>query len=937
MNLVIVESPAKAKTINKYLGKDYMVLASYGHIRDLPSRNGSVDPDNKFEMLWEVDTFSRKYLKEITEAAKDSSKIILATDPDREGEAIAWHIKEYLIEKKILKDKILERVVFSEITKNAILKGIANPRQIEVPLVEAYLARRALDYLVGFNISPILWTKLPGSKSAGRVQSVALKLITEREHQIELFKPEEYWTLISNFTNRDNKNIISKLTLFEGEKIEKFSFRNKTEVDKAINIINKSKFKIKGIDSKVHKRNPLAPFTTSTLQQTASSNFGFGASKTMQIAQKLYQGIDIDGETTGLITYMRTDGTQISKEAITEFRDLITKDFGKEYLPNIPNTYEGKRAKNAQEAHEAIRPTEIRRKPIDVKKYINSDQLKLYELIWTRALSSQMKSAEFNRNSILIGSINEDINFKANGSVVKFDGFLKVYKIHETDEDVKNILPECTVGDNVIILKLIDEQHYTDPPPRYSEASLVKKMEELGIGRPSTYASIISVLSTRGYVEMINKRFHPTDRGKLISAFLEKLFTKYVDYNFTAELENQLDEITSGKINWIKVLEDFWKDFFINVNSVKEKKTREVLDLLNESLGNLIFEKNSQDLIDRKCKICSNGELSLKNSFKGGAFIGCSNYPECKFTRPLSKTKSAVQYSLTEPKLIGQNEFGKNIYLKNGRFGPYLQYEKELEHDEEVPDKKKKKKKIKEKNNMKNVSIPKGISVDNVELNQAKFLCSLPKILGQNPETGKDIILNSGRFGPYIKCENKSARLENVEEIFSIGINRAVTLIADAKPGRMSSSIIKDLGEHPEDKKPVRIMKGQFGPYVKYKSLNATIPAEKDPSEINMEEALILIEKRKEYDKNHKINQNKRKKKMKKIILLFIAISLYSFHAHSAEHKKVLDPIKFKLPKLNTDSKLVDWINGKEKIKIPNPITGLKNIGKAVTPDLSKK
>ena len=855
MNLVIVESPAKAKTINKYLGKDYLVLASYGHIRDLPSKNGSVDPEKNFEMLWEIDSFSKKYLKEITDAVQESDKIILATDPDREGEAIAWHVKEYLTSKKMLKDKIVERVVFNEITKNAILDSIKKPRQIELPLVDAYLARRALDYLVGFNISPILWTKLPGSKSAGRVQSVALKLITEREHDIELFKPEEYWTLTSNFTNTANKNIFSKLSLFNGNKVERFTFKNKDEINKALNIINKSKFKIKDIISKVHKRNPLAPFTTSTLQQTASGKFGFGASRTMQIAQRLYQGIDIEGETTGLITYMRTDGTQLSKEAITEFRTLIEQDYGKEYLPDNANTYAGKKAKNAQEAHEAIRPTDILRKPNDIKKYVNADQFKLYDLIWSRALSSQMNPAEFHRNSIVISTEDEKINFRANGSLVKFDGFLKVYEIPETDDDAKNILPECRIGDDVNILRLTDEQHYTDPPPRFSEASLVKKMEELGIGRPSTYASIISVLSTRNYVEQINKRFHPTDRGKLISAFLEKLFTKYVDYNFTAELENQLDEITSGKIKWVKVLEEFWKDFFANVNSVKEKRTREVLDLLNESLGNLIFDKNDQDIVDRKCRICDNGELSLKNSFRGGAFIGCSNYPDCKFTRPLSKAKAAAQYNLAEPKLIGQNDLGKDIYLKNGRFGPYLQYEKEIEIVKEISKKKKKKKKkknAKEISNMKNVSIPKGIEVDNVDLIQAKFLCSLPKVLGQNPETGHDITLNSGRFGPYLKCESKSARLENVEEIFSIGINRAITLIADAKPGRMSSSIIKDLGEHPEDKKPVRIMKGQFGPYIKYKSLNATIPEEKDPAEINMEEALILIEKRKEYDKNKK-------------------------------------------------------------------------------------
>ena len=855
MNLVIVESPAKAKTINKYLGKDYIVLASYGHIRDLPSKNGSVNTEKSFEMEWEIDSFSKKYLKEITEAAKESDKIILATDPDREGEAIAWHVKEVLEQKKLLKDKILQRVVFNEITKNAILKAIKEPRHIEMHLVEAYLARRALDYLVGFNISPILWTKLPGSKSAGRVQSVALKLITEREHEIELFKPEEYWTLTSDFTNTNNINFYSKLSLFNGNKIERFTFKDKTSVDKAIKEINKSRFKIKDVNSKVFKRNPLAPFTTSTLQQTASGKFGFGASRTMQIAQRLYQGIEIDGETTGLITYMRTDGISISTEAIGDFRNLIEKDYGKDFLPNSINSYEGKKAKNAQEAHEAIRPTDISRKPNDIKKYINADQFKLYELIWCRALSSQMKPALYDRNTILISSEDNKINFRASGSIIKFEGFLKIYQIQETDEDTKNILPVVRVGENVNIFKINDEQHFTDPPPRFSEASLVKRMEELGIGRPSTYASIISVLSTRNYVEQINKKFHPTDRGKLISAFLEQLFTKYVDYNFTADLENQLDEITSGNIKWITVLENFWKDFYNNVSLVKEKRTREVLNLLNKSLGALIFNKDDNDEVDRKCKICNSGELSLKNSFRGGAFIGCSNYPECKFTRPLSKTKAAAQYNLAEPKLIGQNEFGKDIYLKNGRFGPYLQYEKELEPEPHVPKKNKKMKKI---NNIKNVSIPKGVNVDSIELAQAKFLCSLPKILGQNPETGKDIILNSGRFGPYLKSENKTARIENVDEIFSIGINRAITLIADTKPGRISSSIIKDLGEHPEDKKPVRVMKGQFGPYIKHKSLNATIPEEKDPSEINMEEALILLEKRKEYDKSKKINKKKK-------------------------------------------------------------------------------
>ncbi len=808
MNLVIVESPAKAKTINKYLGSDYTVLASYGHIRDLPSKNGSVDPENDFKMIWEIDSFSKKYLKEITDSAKNSSKIILATDPDREGEAIAWHVREFLEEKKLLKDKKVERVVFNEITKKAVTSGIDNPRQIEPQLVDAYMARRALDYLVGFNISPILWTKLPGSKSAGRVQSVALRLLTEREHEIEIFKPDEFWTLNVIFEDKNKSKITSNVNQLNGKKTEKFTFKSKDDVNKAVNEIKKKEYQISDISSKIYTRNPSGPFTTSTLQQTASSKLGFGASRTMQIAQRLYQGIDIEGDTVGLITYMRTDGTNISKDAIETFRSYISDNFGKNYLPQSPLNYSGKKAKNAQEAHEAIRPTEISRNPESLKKYLSSDQYKLYNLIWSRALSSQMESAKFDRKTITITSKDKENIFKASGSVLKFDGYLKLKNIEDENENEK-ILPDVEKG-SVNINEFIDEQHFTQPPPRYSEASLVKKLEELGIGRPSTYASIISVIANRGYADIENKRFFPTDRGKLLSAFLEKLFTKYVDYDFTAKLEDQLDDITSGKENWIKVLEQFWKDFNLNVSSVKEKRTREVLDLLNESLGSLIFEVDKQGKIDRKCQLCDQGQLSLKNSFRGGAFIGCSNYPECKFTRPLSKSKAAQQLT-------------------------------------------KKRKKVKKKDdNIKNVSIPKGIDYKVIDLDKAKFLCSLPISLGKNPENDKDITLNVGRFGPYLKCENKSARLENVDELFSIGLNRAITLIAEAKPGRISSALIKDLGEHPEDKKPVRIMKGQYGPYIKYKSLNATIPEEKDPTELTMEEALILIEKRKEYDKNKK-------------------------------------------------------------------------------------
>ena len=863
MNLVIVESPAKAKTINKYLGNNYTVLASYGHIRDLPSKNGSVDPDQNFKMKWEVDSFSKKYLKEITEAAKDSSKIILATDPDREGEAIAWHVKEYLNEKKLLKDKEVERVVFNEITKKAVTYGIENPRQIEPLLVDAYMARRALDYLVGFNISPILWTKLPGSKSAGRVQSVALKLVTEREHEIESFDPEEFWTITINFQD-NRKNLISaSVYQLNGNKVEKFSFRNKVEIDKAIINIKEKNFNISEISSKVVSRNPSGPFTTSTLQQVASSRLGFGASRTMQIAQRLYQGIEIDGETIGLITYMRTDGTNLSADAITDFRDYIKNEYGKEYVPANHLNYSGKKAKNAQEAHEAIRPTDIGRSPETVKKYLSGDQQKLYNLIWSRALSSQMETAKFDRSTITITSNDKETICKTSGSVLKFDGYLKVFPSPSKDDD-EAILPEMSKGP-INIEALIDEQHFTQPPPRYSEASLVKKLEELGIGRPSTYASIISTIANRGYAEIVNKRFFPTDRGKLISAFLEKLFSKYVDYNFTASLEEQLDEITTGKESWIKVLEMFWKDFNKNISEVKEKRTREVLDLLNDSLGTLIFDKDTDGKVVRKCQLCETGSLSLKNSFRGGAFIGCSNYPECKFTRPLSKAKAAAQAQLAEPKFIGKNNNGNDIYLKNGRFGPYLQYEKVLEEptEEKITKKKKKIKKAKINVNelLKNVSIPKGLELETIDLNKAQFLCSLPKSLGLNPENQKDITLNTGRFGPYLKCENKSARIENIEEIFSIGLNRAITLIAEAKPGRMSSSIIKDLGEHPEDKKPVRVIKGQYGPYIKYKSLNATIPEEKDPTELTMEEALILIEKRIEYDKIKKGKKTKKKKK----------------------------------------------------------------------------
>ena len=848
MNLVIVESPAKAKTINKYLGEDYIVLASYGHVRDLPSKNGSVDTENNFKMTWEIDPGSKKPLKEIYDAAKDAKKIILATDPDREGEAIAWHVKNILDDKKLLKDKKVERVVFNEITKKAVKNGIDNPREINTELVDAYMARRALDYLVGFNISPILWTKLPGSKSAGRVQSVALKLIVERENEIELFKPQEYWSVQSLFKNKDTKDLNSKIILFKSEKVDKFYFKNEEQTKSAVDEIKKHDYQITQIEKKPYKRNPYAPFTTSTMQQEASKKLGFGASRTMQVAQRLYQGFEIDGETVGLITYMRTDGTQISNEALETCRNYISQKLGKDYLPDQPRNYSGKKAKNAQEAHEAIRPTDINRDPSSLKSILDRDQMRLYELIWNRTVSSQMESAEFERTSIDICNKDKSIIFRANGSIQKFDGYLKLYQEtkeedekKEDNEDDENILPDVNNGDALIINKILDEQHFTNPPPRYSEASLVKKLEELGIGRPSTYASIISVLSTRNYVELINKKFIPTDRGKLITAFLDKLFNKYVDYNFTANLEDNLDEITSGKIKWIDVLSQFWEQFNINVNEVKELRTRAILDMLNESLADIIFDKDESGSVERKCQ-CG-GELSLKVG-RFGAFIGCANYPECKFTRPLSKIKAAQETFMSEPKEIGETDDGKKITLKKGRFGPYLQVGNEEKE-------------------MKNFSIPKGISPDEVDIEKAKFLSGLPKVIGKYPDNNEDITLNNGRFGPYVKCSNKSATLESPEDIFSIGLNKAITLIAEAKPGRRSSNEIKNLGEHPEDKKPVKVMKGQFGPYIKYKTINATIPDDKDPNDITMEEALVYIDKRLQYDaekKGKKIKKTKKKK-----------------------------------------------------------------------------
>ena len=853
MNLVIVESPAKAKTINAYLGNNFKVLASYGHVRDLPSKNGSVDPENNFEFEWETSDKSKKNLSEIYKAAEQSDTLFLATDPDREGEAIAWHILELLKKKKLLKDKSVKRVVFSEITKTAVSRGIENPREIDNSLVSAYLARRALDYLVGFNLSPVLWRKLPGAKSAGRVQSVALRLICERELEIESFNPDEYWKIKCTFSTDKNEKFDANLTSFKDKKVEKQSFKNKDQADEVLFAFNNNKFQISNISQKPALRNSNAPFSTSTLQQEASSVFGFGASRTMQIAQKLFQGVEINGETVGLITYMRTDSTELSGEAISSYREYLKENFTDAYLPEEIKTYKSKKAKNAQEAHEGIRPTDIKITPDVVKKYLDEDGNKLYRLIWKRSLASQMSSAQYERTSVDLTSYDKILQLRANGSIQKFDGFLNVYgefkendtstsdESNENTDNNEKLLPDLTMDTVFATHNPESSQHFTLPPPRYSEASLVKKLEELGIGRPSTYASIISVLKMRAYVDIEKNRFVPVDRAILITAFLKGFFDKYVDYDFTADMENKLDDITTGKISWTEFLSLFWKDFSKNINQVTELRITNILDNLNESLKSHIFKtEESTNKITRVCPTGCGGELSLKVS-RFGAFVGCTNYPDCKFTRPISHKKVKEVF---DDIILGIDEAtSKEIKLLNGRFGPYIQLGN-----------------IEGKEKPKRATIPKDISPKEIDLEKAKLLLSLPRKIGDHPETGNEIFVNYGRYGGYLTCDNKNASLEDSSEVFDIGINRAVTLLANAKPGRLkSSSELKTLGDHPTDGKPIKVMKGKFGPYVKYKTINATIPDSFDPETIELDEAIELIDKK--MDKKPK---KKKKKSIKK-------------------------------------------------------------------------
>ena len=834
MTVVVVESPAKAKTINKYLGKDFTVLASYGHVRDLPPKDGSVRPDEDFQMDWEVDSKSAKRLSDIAAALKSDDRLILATDPDREGEAISWHVLEVLRKKGALKGKAVQRVVFNAITKSAVLEAMQNPRDVDGALVDAYLARRALDYLVGFTLSPVLWRKLPGSRSAGRVQSVALRLICDRELEIEAFRSQEYWTIDGTFVTPKGQEFQASLNSIAGHKLGKLDIADEASARAIEQAVKGQPFKVDQIESKPAKRNPYPPFRTSTLQQEASRKLGFSSSRTMQIAQRLYEGVDIGGETVGLITYMRTDGVDMAPEAIASTRNAILKTFGEPYLPPTPRHYTTK-AKNAQEAHEAIRPTDMSRHPSSVSRTLDADQLALYELIWKRTIASQMESAELERTTADIGTDGKDgkhYSFRATGSVVKFDGFLKVYSesLDDGEDEDSRRLPAMARGDSIGVKKVEGVQHFTEPPPRYSEASLIKKLEELGIGRPSTYVSILETLRQRGYMRVDKKRLIPEDKGRVVTAFLESFFRRYVEYDFTADLEEQLDKVSAGEIDWKQVLRDFWRDFTAAIEDVKELRVTNVLDALNELLAPHIFPPKEDGGDARGCPSCGNGQLSLKLG-KFGSFVGCSNYPECKYTRPMSPSAEGPEAVPADGVLLGVDpETGEKVTRRAGRFGPYLQLGEAVEG--EKPQR---------------ASIPKGRKPEDITLEEALKLLSLPREVGLHPETGKPIVANFGRFGPFVLHDGTYANLESPEDVFTIGINRAVDILAEKKArgfSRPKPGALKDLGEHPAGGGTIQVMSGRYGPYVKFGKVNATLPKDKDPQSLTVEEAVALIAER---------------------------------------------------------------------------------------------
>jgi DNA topoisomerase I len=834
MNIVIVESPSKAKTINKYLGPAYEVLASFGHVRDLPAKNGSVDPEADFQMIWEIDPKAAKRLNDIARAVKDADKLILATDPDREGEAISWHVLEILKEKRALKGQAVERVVFNAITKQAVTDAMKHPRQIDPALVDAYLARRALDYLVGFTLSPVLWRKLPGARSAGRVQSVALRLVCDRELEIEKFVAREYWSLVATLATPRNDTFEARLVGADGRKIQRLDIGTGAEAEDFKAALEAAKYTVISVEAKPAKRNPSPPFTTSTLQQEASRKLGYAPAHTMRLAQRLYEGIDLGGETTGLITYMRTDGVQIAPEAITNARAVIGADYGKQYLPDAPRQYQT-RAKNAQEAHEAIRPTDLARRPAEMRRHLDAEQAKLYELIWIRTLASQMESAELERTTVDIEAKAgaRTLELRATGTVVKFDGFLTLYqegRDDDGDDEDSRRLPAMNERDALEKRELSVTQHFTEPPPRFSEASLVKRMEELGIGRPSTYASILQVLKDRLYVRLDKKRLIPEDKGRVVVAFLENFFQRYVEYDFTASLEEQLDRVSNNEIAWQEVLRDFWKNFIGAVDEIKDLRVSQVLDALDAMLAPHIFPPREDGTDPRVCPTCGTGRLNLKVG-KFGAFVGCTNYPECRYTRPLATGGSAEG---TDRVLGTDPDTGLEVAIKSGRFGPYIQ----LGDVKDMPEGEKPKR----------AGIPKGTQPADVELELALKLLSLPREVGRHPETGEPIKAGIGRFGPYVQHEKTYASLEAGDDVHTVGINRAVTLIADKiakgpSKRRFGADPGKPLGDHPSGGTIV-VKNGRYGPYVSHDGVNATLPADKTPDTVTLADAIALIDAR---------------------------------------------------------------------------------------------
>jgi DNA topoisomerase-1 len=852
MNILIVESAAKAKAINKYLGPGFKVLASYGHVSDLREKDGSVDPENDFSMTWEEDGKSAKIMREIADAVKKADKLILATDPDREGEAISWHILRLLEKKKALKAGTpVERVAFNAVTKQAVLDALKHPRKIDEPLVSAYLARRALDYLVGFTLSPVLWRKLPGARSAGRVQSVALRLVCDREAEIEAFKTDEYWTISALLSTARGEDVTARLVSVAGKRLDRLDIKDETSARAMQAAIERSDYRVASVDKKAVRRNPYPPFMTSSLQMDASRKLGFSAKKTMQVAQRLYEGVDIGGDTVGLITYMRTDGITIIPEAISAIRGTIAAEYGQRYVAPVVREYKTK-AKNAQEAHEGIRPTDVSRKPSDVAKYLEADQARLYDLIWKRTVASQMASAELEQTSAEIevkGRDGKTYGLRATGSIVQFDGFLKLYEEgrddrqrvidkgkddHAEEEDDSRRLPPLAAGDGLKDKRVDAEQHFTQPPPRYTEATLVKRMEELGIGRPSTYAATLATLEDRGYVKVDRKRLLPEDKGRLLTGFLAGYFKRYVEYDFTADLEEKLDLISDDKLEYKEVLRDFWKDFTAAIDEIKDLRIGEVFEALNDMLGPHIFPDKGDGSDPRLCPKCGQGRLSLKPS-KYGPFVGCSSYPECRYTRQLTDvTGEKSEAAIADGRVLGQDpETGLDVIVKAGRFGTYLQLGEQTSKDEKP----------------KRSSIPDGVALDDVDLELALKLLSLPRDVGVHPETNEPITAALGRYGPYVKHKGTYANLPAWQDLFTIGLNHAVSLIADKAAGRAgrfqraAPTVLKELGEHPQGGE-VKVLEGKYGPYVSHSKVNATLPKGRNPAELTMDEAVSLLEER---------------------------------------------------------------------------------------------